>query len=312
MRKTILALLITASVLALSACSDKSTNDEVLATTKEGNITKADLYEEMKNSIGSQAFENLVLKKAIESEHKVSDEELKEAIQKQKDQYGDNFEQTLEQNNMTEDFFEKQVEFSLLQQKLIQSLEEVTDEQLQAEYDKMKKEVHARHILLEDKETAEDIIAKLKDGEDFAELAKEHSTEPAAEESGGDLGWFGPGRMVQPFDEAVFALPENEISEPVKTSFGYHVIEVLETREAELDESFEELKPKLEENIKKKQFDEKLASLIQNVDVTIKDDSLKNVLDPFLGSEGIIDYKRLSTLCCGQPFFYLFKCWFIK
>ena len=79
----------------------------------------------------------------------------------------------------------------------------------------MKKEIHARHILVEDKKTAEEVIAKLKDGGDFAELAKEFSTEPVAKESGGDLGWFGPGKMVPPFEEAAFPLKESEISEPV-------------------------------------------------------------------------------------------------
>lgn len=282
MRKTILALTMAASVLALSACSDTGANEEILATTQAGNITKADLYEEMKESIGAQAFENLVLKKAIENEYKVSDKELKEAIKNQKEQLGDKYEATLEQNNLTEDAFEKRIEFTLLQKKVVESLDEVTDKQIQTEYENMKKEVHARHILVEDKETAEEVIAKLKDGGDFAELAKEYSTEPGADKSGGDLGWFGTGNMVQPFELAAFSLSENEISEPIETSFGFHVIEVLETREAELDKSFEELEPQIEESIKSKQFDEKLVALLKNADIDIKEDSLKNVLNSYL------------------------------
>lgn len=288
MRKMILAVALSASVLTLAACSDKeNANEEILASTKAGDITKADLYEEMKGAIGTQVFENLVLKKAIETEYKISAEELEEAIKKQKEQYGDEagFELYLKQNGVTNEFFEKQVEFSLLQQKLIESLDEVTDEQINEEYEKMKKEIHARHILVEDKKTAEEVIAKLNDGSDFADLAKEYSTEPIAQQSGGDLGWFSPGKMVKPFDDAAFALPEKEISEPVETSFGFHIIEVLESREVELEQTLEELQPQIEATIKEGLFEDILVGLLQNADVEIKDDTLKTALDAYIKSE---------------------------
>ena len=90
MKKTILALTMAASVLALSACSDKNNPDEeIIATSKAGDITKADLYDEMKDAIGLQVVENLILQKAIENEFEVTDKELKEAIEKQKEPYGD-------------------------------------------------------------------------------------------------------------------------------------------------------------------------------------------------------------------------------
>ena len=289
MRKTILALTMAAFVLALSACSDKdvSKDNEVLATTKAGDITSDELVQEMKDSIGVQVFQNLVLKKAIENEFKVTDKEIKEAIKEQKEKIGDEaaFESYLEQNNVSEEAFERQVEFSLLQQKLIESLDEVTDEQIKAEYNNMKKEIHARHILVDDEKTAKEVIAKLKDGGDFAKLAKEHSTEPIAQESGGDLDWFGPGKMIPEFDEAAFALKEKEISEPVKTSFGYHIIEVLETREADIEGTLEELTPTIEESIQENLFKEKLVELVKNADVNIKDEMFKNSLDELLGVE---------------------------
>ena len=289
MRKMILALTMAVSVLALSACSDKeaANNEDILATTKAGDITKTDLYDEMQESIGVQVFQNLALKKAIENEYKISEKELKDTIKEQKDTIGDKnaFELYLEQNNLTEDMFEKQAEFSLLQQKLIGSLEEVTDEQIAEEYKNMKKEIHARHILLEDKETAEEVIAKINDGGDFAELAKEHSIEPIAHESGGDLGWFTVGKMVQEFDDAVFALEEKVISEPIKTSFGYHVIEVLESREADLEGTLEELSPEIENRFKEELFNEKLAVLVKNAEIDIKADLFKDALDAYKVSE---------------------------
>lgn len=286
MRKTMLALTLTASILALSACSDKNAADnEVIATTKAGSVTKADLYNEMKGSVGAQAFENLLLKKAISNEYKISDKELKEAIEEQKETYGENFEAFLKQQNWTEEFFGQQVELKVLNEKLIGNLDEVTEEQIKAEYEKMKKEIHARHILVDDEKTANEVIAKLKDGGDFTELAKEYSTEPVAKETGGDLGWFGPGKMVQEFEDAAFDLPEKELSKPVKTSFGYHVIEVTEAREVELKETYEELKPGIENGLKKQKFEEALANLVKKVGVDLKDESFKSVLENWQGTE---------------------------
>ena len=281
-----LALTLTASILALTACSDNNaTDNEVIATTKAGSVTKADLYNEMKGSVGAQAFENLLLKKAISNEYKISDKELKEAIEEQKETYGENFEAFLKQQNWTEEFFEQQVELKVLNEKLIGNLDEVTEEQIKTEYEKMKKEINARHILVDDEKTASEVIAKLKDGGDFTELAKEYSTEPVAKETGGDLGWFGPGKMVQEFEDAAFDLPEKELSKPVKTSFGYHVIEVTETREVELKETYEELKPGIENGLKKQKFEVALANLVKKVDVDLKDESFKSVLENWQGTE---------------------------
>lgn len=75
---------------------------------------------------------------------------------------------------------------------------------------------------------ANELRQRLLDGEDFATLAAEYSDDPGSAANGGDLGWFGKGQMVAPFEEAAFSLPVGEISEPIKTDFGYHIIEVLE------------------------------------------------------------------------------------
>jgi len=83
----------------------------------------------------------------------------------------------------------------------------------------------ARHILVESEALSEELKAKIADGEDFAEVARAHSTCPSSRQ-GGDLGEFGPGQMVKEFDTVVFSAPVNEVQGPVKTQFGYHLLEV--------------------------------------------------------------------------------------
>ena len=115
--------------------------------------------------------------------------------------------------------------------------EAVTDATIQAAYDAKYKgsapliEYHASHILVATEEQAKDLKVQLDGGADFAELAKANSTDGSAA-GGGDLGWFGPGMMVKPFEDAVTALQPGQISAPVQTQFGWHLILLAETRNA--------------------------------------------------------------------------------
>lgn len=111
-------------------------------------------------------------------------------------------------------------------------------------------EYRAAHILVKTEEEAKAIKAKLDGGADFAEIAKASSTDPGSAANGGDLGWFGQGMMVEPFEKAVMALKPGETSEPVKTQFGYHVIRLIETRTAAaptLDDKREEIAAELQQ-----------------------------------------------------------------
>jgi peptidyl-prolyl cis-trans isomerase C len=115
----------------------------------------------------------------------------------------------------------------------------VTEEAIRARYDKEmadkpgQEEVHARHILVPTEEEAKKVIAELKKGADFATLAKQYSKDPGAAQ-GGDLGWFKKDEMVPAFSAAAFAMKPGQVSDkPVKTEFGWHVIQVEEKRHAE-------------------------------------------------------------------------------
>jgi len=114
--------------------------------------------------------------------------------------------------------FESQVRASLLAQKLL------TAHGGPAEVE----QVHAAHILVGTEETGNEVLAKLKAGGSFADLAKEYSTDSNSKDNGGDLGWFPQGMMVSEFDAAAFALQPGETSGLVETSYGYHIIRVLE------------------------------------------------------------------------------------
>ena len=88
----------------------------------------------------------------------------------------------------------------------------------------------ARHILVDNETLSEDLKTRIMNGEDFTSVAREHSTCPSSQQ-GGDLGTFGPGQMVQEFDTVVFSAKLNEVQGPVKTQFGYHLIEVTDRTE---------------------------------------------------------------------------------
>ena len=134
----------------------------------------------------------------------------------------------------------------------------VKDEDMKAEYDKVKssssgKEYHARHILVEKEDDAKGIIAKLKGGAKFEELAKS-SKDPGSAEQGGDLGWAPPDAFVKPFSEAMMALKAGEYTQtPVKSQFGFHVIKLEETRDAQFP-PFEEVKGQIAESLQQRKL----------------------------------------------------------
>lgn len=160
----------------------------------------------------------------------------------------------------------------------------ITDKQVRARYDKRiadtppANEIRARHILVDTKKEAEEIIGALDAGGDFAEIAKEKSKDGSAEK-GGDLGYFAPGQMVGPFEKAAFGLDVGEYTEkPVKTRFGWHVIKV-EDKRAQQPPSFEEVKDRIRAAMIREKYLAEVARIRAAASVDVTDETLRNTLE---------------------------------
>ncbi len=191
----------------------------------------------------------------------------------------------LDQDSSVKNKLDEAKTFILAQEYVIKEIEKkinVTDADVKAYYEKNKAEfsepesVKASHILVKvpqdaDEKAWKDAEAKIKDikkkldgGADFAKLAQEMSDDPGSKAKGGDLGFFSKGRMVPEFEAAAFALKPGEVSQPVKTPFGYHLIKVVEKKDAH-EKSFDEVKDQVKQNLLNQKRREALDSLLLNL-----------------------------------------------
>lgn len=162
---------------------------------------------------------------------------------------------------------------------------QVTDEAIRARYDQEiantppTNEVRARHILVKTKEEAQEIIKQLDAGGDFEAIAKEKSKDPGSGAQGGDLGYFGPGRMVPEFEKAAFALEVGAYTkEPVQSQFGFHVIKV-EDKRAQQPPAFDQVKEQVRSIVLREKYIELAKNLREGAKVEIDDPALKESVE---------------------------------
>jgi peptidyl-prolyl cis-trans isomerase C len=154
----------------------------------------------------------------------------------------------------------------------------VSDEEAKKVFDekvaaiKPEEEIHARHILVSTEAEAKEIEERLKKGEDFATVAKEKSKDPSAE--GGDLGYFGKGQMLKPFEDAAFALQVGQISDPVQTQFGWHIIKVEEKRTRPLP-TFDQVKDTIVSQLTQQKAKTTIKELHDAAKIDIVDPQIK-------------------------------------
>lgn len=153
---------------------------------------------------------------------------------------------------------------------------EVTDADLKREYDALvlkmrdEKEVRARHILVANEADAKEVIKKIEGGKSFEEVAREYSKDPGSAKQGGDLGYFTKDKMVPEFATAAFALNKGEISKPVKSQFGWHVIKVEDNRKVTIP-TFNAVKEQLRQGVMEKKLNDYIRGLVKTADVKVFD-----------------------------------------
>ncbi|PAB57639.1 peptidylprolyl isomerase [Anaeromicrobium sediminis] len=227
--------------------------------------------EAVEENVLEKMINDEVIKRYMEKEKiQITDEEVQKEYEQYKESIGkdQDFNEFLKENDMDEEFVKEQVIRSGLyakkfQEKVIADTS-LDDEKLKKYYDENSatyniEQVRARHILVSEEDKAKEILEKLKAGEDFAALATEFSKDPGSATKGGDLGFFPKGVMVPEFEQTAFSLKPGEISDLVKTQFGYHIIKVEEKKNEVI--KFEDVK----EEIKSKLTDESIVNKLESL-----------------------------------------------
>jgi parvulin-like peptidyl-prolyl isomerase len=170
----------------------------------------------------------------------------------------------------SEEFKKKleEIKTQVAQQVMIDKVlsERVKDSDLKAEYEKAKKEMEgkqeakASHILIADEKTAKEVKEKLDKGEKFDEMAKKYSTDEGSKTNGGSIGYFVKGQLVPEFESKAFSMKKGEVSGPVKTQFGYHIIKLEDIRSVKVP-TFDELKPSLQNKLSREAIDNYIEEL---------------------------------------------------
>lgn len=218
---------------------------EAVASVNGTDISKDELYNELLTLGGQATLENMITMElvdqaAAEANVTVTDEDVNAELETLKTQYGgeEAFDMALAQSGMTLDALKKNMDLQVKMRKILEPQTDVTDEEISTYYEENKasfatpEQVRASHILVETKEEADAIKKELDGGADFATLATEKSTDTASAANGGDLGFFGEADMLEPFSKAAFSMQVDEISDPVQSDYGYHIIMKTDHKEA--------------------------------------------------------------------------------
>lgn len=271
------------AVVGLTACG----NGGDVVKTDDGNVTKDELYEAMKDKYGAQTVQQLTFEKVLEDKYKVSDKEINAEVQKYKDQYGDQFSSVLAQSGLTEESFKENIKYNMLVTKATEANTKTDDKTLKEYYKTWKPDITVSHILVGDEKTAKEVEAKLKDGAKFSDLAKQYSTDTATKENGGKLDAFGPGKMDPAFEKAAYAMKKKgEISAPVKSQYGYHIIQMDEPASKT---TFEKDKAKVKEaylasQVNQENMQKALKKVYKDAGIKVEDKDLKDAFKDYTSS----------------------------
>ena len=299
MKKKILTGAVTLfSVVALAACS-QTAKDKDIVTMKGETITVSEFYDQVKNNGASQqVLLQMVIKQVFEEKYgkKVTDKEVEEAFEKMKSAYGSAFQNVLAQSGMTEDAYRDQIRANKLVEYAVKKAaeKELTDDNYKAFFETYTPEVTAQIIKVDSEEKAKEVLEKAKaEGADFAQLAKENSTDKDTKDKGGEVKFDSTSTTVaDAVKKATFALEENGVSDVITVrgkqnySASYYIVKLV--KKTQKSAKWTDYKKQLKDGIlTQKQND---ASFIRSViskelkeaNLKVKDPAFQNVFAQYV------------------------------
>jgi foldase protein PrsA len=290
-----LAALAAAAAFCSSLAACAGGGGDVLSVNNQ-KISKADLDKKLEAGPAAKQTLNQMVQQALIDQYgkdahvdvTVSDVDKKEAEVKAKYPPGQ-FEQILVQQGLTETDVQNILRQQIILERAVAPQVHVSDADIKAyfkqhhtQFDTAER-VRARHILVADPKLAATIETKLKSGGNFADLAKQYSTDPSSKDKGGELGFFGKGTMVPAFQNAAFSMKVGETSAPVHSPFGYHIIQVEEVQPAKaatVASAHDQIVAALTQQQQAQQIPVFLQQLRGKANITVYDNRFKDLFPP--------------------------------
>ena len=290
------------SVVALAACA-KGGSDKDIVTMKGDTITVGDFYDEIKNNQGAQQYLfQMTINKVFEKEYgsKVSDKDVEKKVDEQKKQLGEAFKSYLTQQGLTEETNKQQIRSNLLLEYAVDQAisKELTDEAYKKAFESYTPEITANVIKVDSEEKANEVLASVKaEGADFAQIAKENSTDASTKEKGGEIK-FDSGTTTVPtrVKEAASKLDVNGISDVVidpasqKSAGAYYIVKV--TKKEEKGSDWKKYEKRLKEILTAGRKNDAnfirsiIAKAMSNANIKVKDDAFKATFNQYMQNIG--------------------------
>ena len=290
------------SVVALAACA-KSGSDKDIVTMKGDTITVGDFYDEIKHNQGAQQYLfQMTINKVFEKEYgsKVSDKDVEKKVDEQKKQLGEAFNSYLTQQGLTEETNKQQIRSNLLLEYAVDQAisKELTDEAYKKAFESYTPEVTANVIKVDSEEKANEVLASVKaEGADFAQIAKENSTDASTKDKGGEIK-FDSGTTTVPtrVKEAASKLDVNGISDVVidpasqKSAGAYYIVKV--TKKEEKGSDWKKYEKRLKEILTADRKNDAnfirsiIAKAMSNANIKVKDDAFKATFNQYMQNIG--------------------------
>ncbi|HEX3463017.1 MAG TPA: peptidylprolyl isomerase [Candidatus Elarobacter sp.] len=293
--RTAAALGAAALCVSLVACNNGGGGGNV-ATVNGQAISRADFDHRLESTPAAKQTLNQLVQQALVDQYArdkkidVSQDEITKREDEIRKRYPPGqFEQMLKQQGLSDADVQQLLRTSLVLEKAVTPQVHVSEADIKSYFDKnhaqfdKPEQVKARHILVADPNTAKQVLAKLKAGGSWDQLAKQYSTDPSSKDKGGDLGYFGRGQMVPQFQDAAFGAKVGQIVGPVKSPFGYHIIQVTDKKppiKATLASTHDQIKQQLTQQQLGQQEPLLIQQLRSTATIQVFDDRYKDAFPP--------------------------------